>query len=98
MLPKNLAGIQKAALLILHLGKDKATPILKQLKEGELEEVMAEVTRLGEVPAETIDTVLREFRDLAQARSYYARGGIAFAREILESSLGTGKATEILER
>lgn len=98
MLPKNLTGIQKAALLILHLGKEKAAPILKQLKEQELEEVMAELARLGDVPAETIDTVLREFRDLAQARAYYARGGIAFAREILESSLGTHKASEILER
>src|SRR5687768_11149239 len=93
-----LTGAQKAALLLLHLGKDRASHILKGMREVEVEEIMTEVAMLGDVQPEAMESVLLEFREMAQARSYFAQGGISFAREMLEASLGSTKAEQILGR
>src|SRR5688572_845624 len=93
-----MSGPQKAALLLLHLGKDKAAKVLKTMSETEVEEITSEVARLQKVESTDLDDVLHEFRELAAARMYVARGGLDFAREMLESTLGGTKAREIVER
>lgn len=93
-----LSGAQKAAVLLLQLGKERSAKVLRTMKDAEVEDVMAEIARLDEVDGETVDQVLEEFRDLATARGYVAQGGMAFAKELLEASMGTSKAQEIMGR
>lgn len=93
-----LTGPQKAAMVLVHLGKDRASLILKSMREGEVEDLMAEVARLGEVDPKQMEKTLTEFRDLASAQMYFAKGGLNFAREMLEATLGGDKAREIVER
>lgn len=93
-----LSGAQKAAVLLVQLGKEKSAAVLKSLRESEVEEVLNEIARLKNVPSETVDAVFDEFQTLASARRYYAQGGMDFAREVLEATLGADRAKELLDR
>lgn len=93
-----LTGIQKVAILLLHIGRERAAKVLKAMGEREVEEITAEIARLDHVPTEVVESVLDEFQGLLQARTYVAQGGVDFARDILEASVGAGKAREIVDR
>ena len=95
---QELTGAQKAAVLLVQLGKEHSAKVLKSMRESEVEEVLAEIARLHEVNAEQVDAVLEEFHELASARRYYGKGGMAYAREVLEAALGKDKAEEVLAR
>ena len=90
-------GVQKAAILLMQVGKERAAVILRALRESEVAEIMAEVARINHLEPGEIEEVLAEFRDTYVARSHIAQGGYQTARELLEASLGNEKAEEILE-
>ena len=92
-----LNGTQKVAILLMAVGKDRAGRILKTMRESEVAEVAAEIARLPTVPTEIVDSVLKEFRDMASAKVNIATGGLEFARAMLEVSLGDEKAYEIMD-
>jgi len=93
-----LVGLRKAAILLIQMGKDQAARVLSQLKESEVEEITAEIVRLGTVDSEVADEVLAEFHDLATAHRYVGQGGMDLAKELLEASLGQDRAGEIIGR
>jgi flagellar motor switch protein FliG len=95
---RDLDGTQKAAVLLMALGTDRAALVLRQLRESEVTEIMAEVARLPDVSAEVISEVLEEFEVTSQARRHMAVGGVEVARELLTASLGGDKAEEIFGR
>ena len=97
MSQRGFTGVQKAAILIMQLGKDRAARVLRQLREQEISEIMAEVARLHHLEAEEIEGVLTEFRETFIARAHVAQGGYETAKELLEASFGPDKAVEILE-
>src|SRR6185369_636305 len=94
----DLAGLRKAAILLIQMGKDEAAKVLSHMKESEVEEITAEIVRLGSVDADVADAVLTEFHDMATAHRYVGQGGMDFARELLEASLGRDRASEIFSR
>jgi flagellar motor switch protein FliG len=91
-----LSGVQKAAILIMQIGKEHAAPVLRALREQEVSEIMAEVARLQNLDADAIKEVMDEFRETFIARAHIAQGGYDTARELLEASYGGDKAEEIL--
>ncbi|WP_336250248.1 flagellar motor switch protein FliG [Stomatohabitans albus] len=96
-LATKLTGPQKVAILLMSVGKERSATVLKQLPEDEVAEIAGEIARLQTVPAETVEQVLTEFRETMHAKVNMARGGADFAREMLEASLGTAKAFEIMD-
>jgi flagellar motor switch protein FliG len=97
-MPRALTGPQKAAMVLVHLGKERAGKVLRSMRESEVEDLMAEVARLGDVDPKAMERTLTEFRDMASAHMYFAKGGLNYAREMLEETLGPTKAREIVER
>lgn len=95
---RTVTGPQKAAMVLVHLGKDRASKVLKAMRESEVEDLMSEVARLGDVDPKAMEKTLTEFRDMASAQVYFAKGGLGFAKEMLEETLGRDKAREIVER
>jgi flagellar motor switch protein FliG len=93
-----LTGAQKAAIFLLQMGKERSAKVLQALKESEVEELLTEIARLEGVDANIADEILDEFRDLAAARRYFTQGGMSFAAEVLEASMGSGKARDVLDR
>lgn len=93
-----LSGTQKVAVLLMALGTDRAAKVLRELREQEVTEIMAEVARLDDVDIDLVDDVIAEFELSATARRHISTGGVEYARELLEASLGANKADEIFER
>lgn len=91
-------GVRKAAIVLIQLGKDAAASVLSHLSDSEVEAISAEIARLEYVDAAESSSVLEEFREMAKARANWAQGGLGFAKNMLEQSLGAEKAAEIMER
>ena len=91
-------GIRKAAIILIQLGREKAAEVLSHLSDAEVEALSAEIARLDVVDAQESKAVLSEFAEMAQAHANIAHGGLAFARTMLEQSLGAERAQEIIDR
>ncbi|HVW16727.1 MAG TPA: flagellar motor switch protein FliG, partial [Solirubrobacteraceae bacterium] len=96
-LPK-LPGRTKAAILLLSLGPEQAAEVFRHLNREEAERLAVEMARTGRVEPGTANAVIEEALDLARAREYIVEGGVDFAREILERSLGAERAAGIMRR
>jgi len=94
---RGFTGVQKAAILVMQIGRERAAPILRSLREQEVSEIMSEVARLQNLQAAEIAEVLDEFKETFIARAHVAQGGYDTARELLEASFGPQKADEILD-
>jgi flagellar motor switch protein FliG len=100
MTPTTLAmsGLRKAAVMVLQMNKEDSAKILGAMRENEVEELMAEIARIGSVDADSADAVLDEFHTMAQAARYAHQGGLDYARDLLEATMGAEKAQAILDR
>jgi flagellar motor switch protein FliG len=92
----SLNGRQKAAVLLISLGTEKAASILKHLSEREVESLSAEVAALWRVRPETSAAVMDEVAARVQERDAPGVGGPEYAREVLEHLLGSERAEEIV--
>ncbi|MCI5524086.1 MAG: flagellar motor switch protein FliG [Treponema sp.] len=95
---KSLTGRQKAAIFLVALGSEVSSEVLKHLRDDEVEQITFEIARLETIDADFKDQVLEEFQELMQAQNFITTGGIDFARELLEKSLGSQKAIDIINR
>lgn len=93
-----MTGLRKAAILLVQLGTEHSAQIMKTLRPAEVEALTAEIARLDSVDVDTLDEVLEEFRQLAQARQYYVQGGVNFAEEVLIATMGADRAHEVMQR
>src|SRR2546421_1168820 len=93
-----LTGAQKAAVFLLHMGKDRSAKVIRSLRESEVAEIMAEVARLRTIDEPVVDEVVEEFKEIAGTKGTITSGGFELARGLLEQSLGEPKANEILDR
>ncbi|APF18219.1 flagellar motor switch protein FliG [Caldithrix abyssi DSM 13497] len=95
---RRLTSIQKVALLMIALGVEKASMILKNLNESEVEKISIEMAKLQNVPAEVISEVIVEFYEMMTANKFIVQGGIDYARELLEAAWGKKRAEDVLKR
>nr|WP_081978478.1 flagellar motor switch protein FliG [Cellulomonas carbonis] len=99
MAPGEITGTQKAALLLIQIGKEQAAKVMSMLDETEIEELTTEIARLERVDPEMANGVIEEFHAAAMGGSTYAgRGGLGVAQALLEASVGREKAAGMMER
>lgn len=91
-------GVRKAAILLVQIGQENAAKVMAHLRESEVEAISAEISNLDSLGGQETESVLAEFRDLAGAHANVMRGGPAFARALLEESLGYERAEAIMNR
>ena len=95
---ESYTGVQKAAILLITLGPEKAATIFKHLKEDEIEELTLEIANTRSVSPQTKEEVLEEFYQVCLAQQYIAEGGIGYAKELLEKALGSDKAQGVIAK
>ncbi len=100
MMPSTLVGpgVRKAAILLIQLGRERAATVMAHLSDAEVEAISAEIAKLESIGSPETESVLGEFREMLMARMHIAQGGIAFAQQVLEQSLGAERAAEVVER
>ncbi len=95
---KEYTGRQKAAIFLVTIGSEISAEIFKFLREDEIETLTFEIARLETIDSEQKDAILQEFQELMMANQFISTGGIDYARELLEKSLGSQKAIDIINR
>jgi flagellar motor switch protein FliG len=95
---QGLSGTKKAAVLLISLGPELSSQVLKHLREDQIEELTLEIASLRRVEPEVADSVFKEFHQIYLAKEYIAQGGIEYAHEMLERALGTQRALDIINR
>ena len=93
---EEISGVQKAAILLISLGPEKSANVFKHLKEDEIEQLTLEIANTRSVSPAMKDAVLDEFYEVCLAQQYIAEGGIAYAKELLEKSLGAERAKDVI--
>jgi len=93
-----LSGREKAAILLVALGTDRASNIYKYLNEDEIEQLTLEIANLRKIDSETKEKVLEEFYEICLAQNYIDEGGIEYAKEVLEKAVGSQKALELINK
>ncbi len=89
-------GVQKAAILLITLGPEKAATVFKHLKEDEIEQLTLEIANIRNVTPAEKEAVLNEFYEVCLAQQYIEEGGIGYAKDLLQKALGEDKAKEVL--
>ena len=94
----HIPGPVKAAIVMVALGTEASSKVLKILDAVDIERLSTEIARLENVSQEVREAVLEEFHNIALAHQYVSQGGLDYARQLLEAALGPEKASEILEK
>jgi flagellar motor switch protein FliG len=93
-----LSGLRKVAILMVMIGDDASSVILRQLDEDEIQDISKEIARVQALTPEEAEGVLEEFYQMSVAHEYVVKGGIDYARKILVSAFGPEHAKKMLDR
>ena len=93
-----MTKVQKLAALLIILGPESSSQILKQFDEHELEAVAAEMTKITMLSQELQRDILQEFNAVAVEASTAILGGVQFTQTTLEKSVGLFRANNIITK
>jgi flagellar motor switch protein FliG len=93
-----LRGPQKAAVLLVALGEERAGEVFRHLPPTEVEALSLEIAKSRKVAPEMARAVVHEAVETVMADSFMAEGGVDYAKSVLERSLGAERAAEIVGR
>lgn len=93
---KRYSGAQRAAALMLALGKEQGAPIWDQLSVDEIKELSSTIAGLGRIPATVIDYLLVQFSGEVSSMSSL-HGSYESTERLLSDVLPTDRVKEIME-
>lgn len=93
-----LTSKQKAAIVIVSLGADKASQIYKYLNEEDIEDLTYEVAKMGKTTNSQVENALDEYYKLCLTHKMMSDGGLDYARSVLEKAFGDTTARTLLEK
>lgn len=93
-----LANRQKAAAVLVALGPERASSLLRTLDEADVSKLAAEVAALGALPAQDQSLLLQDVAQEIVGRRMIATGGPAYAKDLLARVLGEERASQLSSR
>ena len=94
-----LTGAQKAAALLISLGPEASSNVLKHLADDEIEQITMHIFSMEAVAGSVKDDVLHQVYSMTfVGESATPTGGVEFARDVLSRAMGNTKAAEVMER
>jgi flagellar motor switch protein FliG len=94
----NLTTREKAAILMITLGREHSASLYRHLSEDEIEQLTLSITSMRRIDADVQAEVIEEFLEICIAQRFISEGGIDYARDVLESALGQEKAFELIHK
>jgi len=98
MVEKTIPGTKKAATLLLSLGVERSSQVLKHLSESEMEQVMVELSNAGRIDQSVRKEALQEAFAYSKAGGDSIAGGMEYTRQLLAQALGPHRGTELLDK
>jgi flagellar motor switch protein FliG len=96
--PDKASGIRKAAIVMIMLGEEASSAIIKNLDEDEVQVIGREVARVQSITSEQAEAILEEFHQMSVAHDYVVKGGLDYARKMLVGAFGPDSAKKMLDR
>ena len=93
-----LAGIEKAAILLIALGPVDSAAILKHVSEEEADKLARAIAQLDYVTSDDVTSALEEFTQQSTADRLFIKGGLDYAGRMLTEAYGPAVAQTLLER
>ncbi|MBK7997267.1 MAG: flagellar motor switch protein FliG [Verrucomicrobia bacterium] len=93
-----MTKVQKLAALLIVIGPEAASQVMKNLDEHELDIIAAEMAKMPMIPQDLQKDILKEFTDVAVEASTGILGGVNYTQTALEKSVGVFRATNIVGR
>ncbi|NCG09476.1 MAG: flagellar motor switch protein FliG, partial [Alphaproteobacteria bacterium] len=93
-----LTGTQKSAILMMLLGEEEASDILKNLGPKEVQHLGSAMYSVQGLDQDTVNRVLDEFLDIIKEQTSLGLGAGNYIRNVLMKALGGDKAQSVLSR
>ena len=95
---ENLSGTQKSAILMMLLGEDEASEILKNLTPKEVQHLGGAMYSVEGLDQDTVNKVLDEFLAIIKEQTSLGLGAGNYIQNVLNKALGQDRAQSILGR
>ena len=95
---ERLTGTQKSAILMMLLGEDEASEIIRNLSPKEVQHLGSAMYSVQGLDQDTVNKVLDEFLEIIKQQTSLGLGSDSYIRNVLTKALGTDKAQSVLGR
>ncbi len=93
-----LAGVDRAAILMMTLGEQHAAELLRHMEPREVQRIGAAMAKISNVRHEEVESVLSEFCELARDQTSLGAASHDFVKNVLVRALGREKAGSLMDR
>ena len=94
----NISGAQRAAVLMLLLGEQQASEIVKFLNPTEVQSLGGAMVDVSDVSQEAVNAILDEFVATIKKQSSLGLGSTDYVEKVFKRALGDDKAASVLGR
>ena len=91
-------GVERSAILLIALGEDFASEVLKHLGPKDVQKLGHAIAALKTVPRTKVEAVLADFQRTARESAAVHVDTDAYVRSVLTKALGDDKASFLLDR
>ena len=95
---EDLTGTQKSAILMMLVGEDEATEILKNLSPREVQHLGTSMYSVQGLDQDTVNLVLDEFLAIIKEQTSLGLGAGNYIRNVMKKALGDERAQSVLSR
>lgn len=92
------AGTERAAILLLSLGEQEASEVMKHMGAKDVQRIGAAMTQLQNISRRDVSQILAEFTLTVEGQTSLGVGVDEYLRKVLTSALGEDKATGVIDR
>lgn len=94
----NRAGAEKSAIFLLSLGEETAAQVFRYLTPAEVNEIGQVMRGLSALPRERVESVLREYAEMASRQTGFAADPEGFLDATLARALGGERGRQMMKR
>jgi flagellar motor switch protein FliG len=94
----NLSGAQRAAVLMLLLGEQQASEIVKFMNPQEVQTLGGAMVDVSDVSQEAVNAILDDFVSTIKKQSSLGLGNTDYVEKVFKRALGDDKAASVLGR
>jgi flagellar motor switch protein FliG len=94
----DLNGVSRAAILLMTLGEEAASQVLKHMEPKEVQSVGSAMASLKNVSRDQVSDVLSSFCDTVERQTGLGLGNDDYVRSVLVQALGEDKAGGMIDR
>jgi len=94
----SLDGVEKAAVLLMSVGEDTASLVLKHMGPKEVQKIGAAMAAMQNVNRDAVQSTLEDFINVVQTQTHIGVGSEEYIRNVLTDALGEDKARGMIDR